>query len=695
MAGKPCAETLAPLHSLMKSLQASSQILDEVPLEVMSNLQLEFTKTLRNLDDHMGNLLCLATFAQIASDQKNHRPNQHGPETPSWLLSIQQFFGAKRGPKTLDLVVLRVILACSSNCSLPPSQAAKSIRLAICVLDAVEPEQKQLWVSNNSSKIAKLCEKVAKDGLDRETQVMGVTFLLSLRPVAALPSQIRDLGLRVLVSSDSRGALGNTPPHLVSRLSESLASCDDSIVYELLRFTVDALKDDSPNRSSLANLHTATLLLSAFQSSESKPIISSILNSVSTKETIASLFGRFPVVPSLNECGGAEVCYCAYAALKNKILLSLFKIYFTAALSNNGNATDIMLMKSFVDRSAKSFADKACSFSKAGPKDFRGSMTLRSTQDFSSIQAPSRDWRSGVTEAFMQNAQVSHDAMMKKIGDICFDLESRCYDVEGPLRLVEQERDHHIAENELLRERNDSLQKQLEQSSNTVASLQRDLLHIGEAAENASCRVQELTASIESLNQDLQEQRHDFDKTLRMEQETARTKELDLIATITEKDDQFEELQSDARQLRSENEEMRQTLDTASKERKTSSEMSASLRNELAEIKSLLAENQVLCEQKENQVKRFLTDNEDLRMEVGTMKATVHMHSWLNSVIKLTNEFQVEEQLAEVERLYSALRENEEKLRLETELLTHKHEVETSQAESEVSHTSLMSGTRD
>lgn len=679
----------------MKTLQASSQILDEVPSEVMSNFQLEFTKTLRNLDDHMGNLLCLATFARIASNQNNHRPNRHGPEAPSWFLSIQHFFGAKRGPKTLDLVVLRVILACSSNCSLPPSQAAESIRLAICVLDAVEPEQKQLWVSNNSSKIAKLCEKVAKDGLDRETQVMGVTFLLSLRPVAALPSQIRDLGLRVLVSSDSRGALGNTPPHLVSRLSESLASCDDSIVYELLRFTVDTLKDDSPNRGSLANLHTATLLLSGFQSTESKPIISSLLNSVSTKETVASLFGKFPVIPSLDQCGGAEVCYCAYAALKNKILLSLFKIYFTAALSNNGNATDIMLMKSFVDRSAKSFADKACSFSIAGPKDFSGSMFLRSTQDFSSIQAPTRDWRSGVTETFMQNAQVSHDNMMKKIGDICFDLESRCYDIEGPLRLVEQERDHHIAESEQLKQQNDNLQKQLDQSSHTVASLQRDLSHMGETAENASCRVQELTASIESLNQDLQEQRHDFDKTLRMERETARTKELDFIATITEKDDQFEELQSEARQLRSENEEMRRTLDTASKERTTSSETSESLRNELAEIKYLLVENQILCGQKENEVKQLLTDNEDLRMEVGTMKVTVHMHSWLNHVIKLTNNFQVEEQLAEVERLYSALRENEEKLRLETEFLTHKHEVETSQAESEVSHTSLMSGTRD
>lgn len=72
----------------------------------------------------------------------------------------------------MDLVVLRVILACSANCNLDPSQAAESIRLAICIADGIEPEQKKAWISGNSSKITKLCEKVAKDGLDQETQMM-------------------------------------------------------------------------------------------------------------------------------------------------------------------------------------------------------------------------------------------------------------------------------------------------------------------------------------------------------------------------------------------------------------------------------------------------------------------------------------------------------------------------------------------
>jgi hypothetical protein len=502
--------------------------------------------------------------------------------------------------------------------------------------------------------------------------------------MGALPSQIRDIGLRVLVSSDSRGALGNMPPHLVSRLTESLASSDESVIYELLRFTIDALKDDNPNRCSLANLHVAALLLSGFQAAESKPMVSSLLNSVSTKEAIASLFKKFPVKPSQEECRGSEVCYCAYTAMKNKILLSLFEIYFAAALSNNGNTTDIMLMKTFVDHVARSFADERCSFSTAGSKNFRESLFLRSTQEFSSAHAPSRDWRSGFTETFMQNAQVSHDNMMKKIGDICFDLERRCYDVEGPLRSAEQERDQYIAENEQQKRQNEDLQRQLEQSSQALSCLQHDLSRMGENAENASCRVQELTVSLESMQQELQDERCVYEEKLHMEREAARSRELVLIATATEKDDEFEELQEESCRLRSENDEMRQTLDAVSKERTASSETSASLRNELAGVKSLLGEKEIICGQKEDEVKRLIKDNEALRMELGAVKATVCLHDTPNPYQDTDKWFKTEEQNVEVERLCSKLQEAEEKLQLETEMLTHKHEVEVSQATSEV-----------
>lgn len=178
----PCAETILPLYQLMTGLRTTPRVLLEVPSEIMSNLQMELTKTLRNLDDHTGNLLCLATFAQIAASKLAQMGNGQ-EQCPSWLQNIKHFFGAKRGLKTLDLVVLRVILACSASCnSLTSEQATESIRLALEICDAVEPEQREQWIGANSTKSAKLCEKVTRPGIDQGVQILVRVSLADLDP---------------------------------------------------------------------------------------------------------------------------------------------------------------------------------------------------------------------------------------------------------------------------------------------------------------------------------------------------------------------------------------------------------------------------------------------------------------------------------------------------------------------------------
>ena len=161
------------MYQLMTGLKMSSSILDAVPLETMDTFQSELTNTLRNLDDHMGNLLCLATFARIASPKKQCIISPRESLQPLWLQRIQDFFGPKRALKTLELVVLRVILACSASYSnLQTDQAAESVRLAIEICESVEPEQRKMWIASNPSKIAKLREKVCRDGISPEVQFM-------------------------------------------------------------------------------------------------------------------------------------------------------------------------------------------------------------------------------------------------------------------------------------------------------------------------------------------------------------------------------------------------------------------------------------------------------------------------------------------------------------------------------------------
>ncbi|KAJ5816383.1 hypothetical protein N7447_008616 [Penicillium robsamsonii] len=661
MAENPCVETVAPLHALISGLKGSPRILNDIPSEVMSNLQLEFTKTLRNLDDHMGNLLCLATFAQIATALNIASQNQHGSEAP-WLLNIKHFFGQKRGLKTLDLVVLRVILACSSSCNLAPPQAAKSIQLAICIADAIEPEQKQAWIAGNKLKIAKLCEKAVRDGLYGQTQTMVIVFLHTLLPAHSLPSQLRELGIKILLSENCQETMEKIPHQLIPCFAKSLAESGEPATRQLLNFTSDVLRGNKwLGMRQLAALNLANFVLAGVQKVHPELLFSNVNNSMARlREALGEMVEYFPRLPSESQCGGAAWCGSELYTNQNKLFLSLLKLYKASAQ----NETDIV-MESFVGRVEQSIPSLNCAFSSTTPKAFRGSLVLRDRHDLSSTQI-TRDWRSGVTELFMQNAQTSHDSMMRKIEDMCFDLESRCHDVEGPLRAAEEERDRYAMENEQLKTQNTELETKSRGLSDCFVELGHENTRLEQLLQGQCAYTDELTTSLESARVELQQQQQSSEKAVLVEREKARSKELEMMATLTEKDDQLEELQREMCCLQMKNEQIRQSLDQVSSERATLSELSSSLKQDLASATEALKQTRLLADEKEDEVSRLLAQEEDLRKELGCMETTV------------------EQQNIEVKRLYCVLEESEEKSRSEIERLKHDHEAESSRATSDI-----------
>ncbi|KAJ5780471.1 hypothetical protein N7457_005631 [Penicillium paradoxum] len=662
MAQNPCVKTVAPLHALISGLKGSPKVLEDIPTEVMSNLQLEFTKTLRNLDDHMGNLLCLAIFAQIttALDTKSH--NQHGSESPSWLLSINHFFGQKRGLKTLDLVVLRVILACSSSCNLSPSEAAESIRLAICIADAIKPDQKQAWIAGNSSKIAKLCEKAARDGLHGETQTMVIVFLHTLLPAHSLSSQLRELGTRVLLSKDSQGTIEMIPQRLISRLAKSLAESGESTTRQLLTFTFDTLKASRwSGMATMATLHLSHLILDGLQESHPQTILTSANNTIATlREVLGEVVGHFPRQASESQCNDQVLCSSQLYTMQNKLFLSLLGLYNRVSSAQNG---DDLIMRSFMERVEQSMLKMDCAFSTTTPKDFRGSFVLRDRPDPQSTQI-NRNWRSGVTDLFMQNAQTSHDSMMRKIEDTCFDLERRCDDVEGPLRAAEEERDRLAYENEQLKRCNEELNEQSKEqtkeletklwnSSERVKELGVENTRLGQLLQGQHTQMEELTTSLDSAREEIQEQRRNSEQAISAEKERARSKELELMATLTDKEDQLEELEEEI-------------LHQASGEMATLTDHAKTLEKELDNISEHFKQTSLLADQQTNELNRLLALREDLRTELKSAKSTVT------------------QQNTEVERLHSALQESEERSRSELERLKRDHEAEISHTTSKM-----------
>lgn len=176
-------------------------LLNIFPADLVIRLQENLLRILRALEatDHSTNLLCLAIFAKLASIEPAHlqtsaqplwfdkilSPNVLSPdaspsnEPGSKLLgscgSAKQFFTSKRASKTLDLVVLKAVLACSCSCTLSSSEIIESLKISAEIVDAVDKDEKRTWMLNNSTKIRKLLGKILRPDID-----IGVCCVVSM-----------------------------------------------------------------------------------------------------------------------------------------------------------------------------------------------------------------------------------------------------------------------------------------------------------------------------------------------------------------------------------------------------------------------------------------------------------------------------------------------------------------------------------
>ncbi|PLB52423.1 hypothetical protein P170DRAFT_378212 [Aspergillus steynii IBT 23096] len=606
----PCAETVLPLYQLMTGLRTHPRVLLEVPSEIMSNLQVELTKTLRNLDDHTGNLLCLATFAQIASSKIAQVDNGH-EQCPPWLQNVKHFFGPKRGLKTLDLVVLRVILACSASCnSLTTEQASESIRLAIEICDIVEPGQRECWIAANSTKIAKLCEKVTRSGIDRGVQILGVTFLISLLPASALPHGITGMAPQWLLAEDSARVLEILPLTYISRLVETnMASSGHAIAGRLLDYV---FRVSQPNHTagtqSITTTQIARSILNGLQGLEPQLFSSTVAEVAVQKcrENIGGLVESSPRRCSVTGCQDSNICQASVVQQENDLLNEIFSFYLRSALSlkPNDQASYIPEMDTFalfISRASGAAPDNKCQFWGTKPLEFRDAFSSLKIHD----ESPSlrQDWRTGISETLMRNSRAMHDDMVQNIENICYDLEKRCNDVEAPLRAVEEERNRLSIQAEELNSHNKELCSQLQQASGTIYELRQNISRLESQGEAASDRIDKLSASLEAARKELNDQRLESQESANSDREQARSRELDLIASLTEKEEQLEDLQERFRGELNENGRLTEILDEMTKEHSYSLELKDSLEQELTrlydETKRQMEEAEEMLSQKE------------------------------------------------------------------------------------------------
>jgi hypothetical protein len=347
---------------------------------------------------------------------------------------------------------------------------------------------------------------------------------------------------------------------------------------------------------------------------------SNISNSIAAlKEDLVGMLESFPRMPSKDNCHELGVCLTQQCAMQDKLFISLFKLYNSvSSVQDGGN----ILMQSVIGYVERSLPSKSCAFSQAEPREFSGSFALRHRADFSSPSI-ARNWRQDMISAFGETSQTTHATMMQKIEDVCFELERRCYDVEGPVRVAEAQRDRIAEENRQMKEQIGQQANRLGEFSESFAGLHDENARLEEQMQKESARAEQLSNSLASLKGELQGQQWQSEKAICLEKEQGRSKELEMMAALTEKDDQIEDLQEEKRHLQAQNERTRQMLDQVSKEKDASLDDSWCLKEELASMKDSLERSKHLVVRKEDEVKRLLVEEDNLRTEVESLKTRV------------------------------------------------------------------------
>lgn len=378
----------------------------------------------------------------------------------------------------------------------------------------------------------------------------------------------------------------------------------------------------------MATIKIASSILSSFEIPDPHslaPIVTEVCLALG-RESMNGLIKSFPRQPRQSQCDQSSTCHAAVSTAENDLLVELFDLYSRASILQNMNGenkleTETNTTSKFMAQVKKGMCESKCDFVSAKSSCVRDSLSYLNIREVSSN--PRCNWRADVSETIMSGACASHDGLMRKVEEVCRDLEHRCHDTEAPLRVIEEERDKAVFEAEQLRRQNSELEDQVQQAFGTITDLQQNTFNLEDHAEAATTRVEDLSAGLDAARKELEDQRRSFDESSQSERENARTKELGFMATLTERDDQLEELQMENHEQRAENEELRKTLDSVSKENGATLENTASLRKEISRIEGLLETSQQLTVERDDEIARLLAEKEHMGLEIEDIQKKV------------------------------------------------------------------------
>lgn len=402
-------------------------------------------------------------------------------------------------------------------------------------------------------------------------------------------------------------------------------------ICSLLNYVISSLKSGSfTHTATFATIQLSMAIVSGLQSLDATSFKKAVARQAHGQfvESIPQLMESFPRRPSPSQCEDSDICRASLANMENELLCDVFALFISSSFFRSGeqdasSPPELKILQSFLKNARNTITKATCAFSQIQPMMLRESLpALRTLEKSSSTR---QDWRTGLAETLAFNTQASQEKMIRKVEEICYDLENRCSDIEAPLRAVEVERNKALQKADETQRLNRELELRLQEATGTISALRQEIANLEGHAENASGQIQELSERLDAARKELEEQRRETQDSVHSEREKARTRELDLIAAVTEKEDQLEGLQDVVRKKESMNAELRRILDAVMEDKSSLLEDKNALTQEVAKVKQQAEDLEAALVRKDEEIERLLAikDDTEARAEILQNKVSV------------------------------------------------------------------------
>ena len=562
-ADSACASTVRPIYSVIEGVGAG--ILDILPLETVIQLQEQLIAVLRGLEDHLMSLLCLAIFATIhqtpkslsLENESSSRPTGLSSETspsvkPVKYESAKDFFTAKRAAKTLDLVVLRVILACSSSSGMDTAQAIEIVKLSRRIIDAVDISERRDWILRNATKVRKVHEKISRQVIDSVLQLEGLETLASLVGVDRVSEDLVVACQLLVEKSRVSFGLERVVGIYASRFSASF------IQAQLSRVLKNTLEGYNHKSSAVSDIKLTRGLIKGFTktaviSENIKQTVLEALSLNSFRPLLNQLVNTKSADPIYLHHSHYEVCPCIVEEerihLERDLCVFLLKCLMYREPDGMGFEPPLVAQL-FSKIEDLSLTLPGCEFLTQPRALKSSSLSLVEIENTPRNISRMVSWRDRLEEEFMREAAEGHKKLIHMVNQVCIDLEERCNNVEQPL-LAEQAKslDLQLKLEQMDSESNkfraearertmviDTLESEKAQLVNQWEETNRQLQDASTKLEQALIELGDFKTTLESLK----ERNLQYAATLTTQEEIIQEKSL-MITSLNEKCKNFED----------------------------------------------------------------------------------------------------------------------------------------------------------